>query len=218
MLPDGAPRLFEVVIIEDDDDVREGLGVLIHGSAGFRCTRRFRTMEEAIPSIETLPPDVVLTDLGLPGVSGIEGISLIRRRCPNLPILALTVFEADDKIFQALCLGASGYLLKGLPPAKLLEHLEEAAAGGAPMSPAIARKVVRLFRQFQPPAGSSYRLTPQENELLRLLADGHYKKTAADVMGISVNTVSFHMKHLYEKLQVHSKAEAVAKALRERLV
>jgi len=210
--------LVDVVIIEDDDDVREGLCVLIHGTAGFRCTRRFRTMEDAIAALDIAPADLVLTDLGLPGMSGIEGIRVLRQRFPDVPILALTVFEAEEKIFQALCMGASGYVLKGTPPVKLLEHLEEAAGGGAPMSPAIARRVVGLFRQFQPPPDSTYRLTPQENELLRLLADGHHRKTAADAMGISINTVSFHMKHLYEKLQVHSKAEAVAKALRERLV
>ncbi len=163
-------------------------------------------------------PHVVLTDLGLPGMSGVEGIRVLHQQYPDLPVLALTVFDTDDKVFEALCAGASGYVLKNMPPAKLLEALQEVAAGGAPMSPEIARRVVRLFRTFQPPANATYRLTPQEHELLRLLADGHHRKTAAQEMGISINTVSFHLKHLYEKLQVHSKTEAVAKALRERLV
>lgn len=208
----------DVAIIEDERDVREGLAVLIHGTPGFRCTRSYRTMEEALVAIANDPPDVVLADLGLPGLSGVDGIRILRQRCPGMPILVLTVFDADDKVFDALCAGASGYVLKNVPPAKLLESLQEVAEGGAPMSPEIARRVVRLFRKFQPRAEASYRLTPQENELLKLLADGHHRKTAADVMGISVNTVSFHQKNLYEKLQVHSKTEAVAKALRERLV
>jgi DNA-binding NarL/FixJ family response regulator len=208
----------EVVVVEDDPLILDGLGTLIDGSGRYRCTRRFRSMEEALAALDERPPDIVLTDLGLPGLSGIDGIGLLRQRFPSLPILALTIFETDDTVFQALCRGASGYLVKGLPPARLLESLDEVAAGGAPMSPSIARKVVDLFRQFRPPTNASYRLTPQESELLRLLADGHHKKTAADVMGISINTVSFHAKHLYEKLQVHSKAEAVAKAIREGLV
>lgn len=209
------------MIIEDQRDVREGLAVLINGTPGFRCSRRFRTMEQALGALgdpAADPPDVVLTDIGLPGMSGIDGIATLRKQFADLPILALTVYDTDDKVFDALCAGASGYLLKNTPPSRLIESLQEAAGGGAPMSPEVARRVVRLFRQFRPPPEASYHLTPQENELLKLLADGHLRKTAAHEMGISVNTVSFHMKHIYEKLQVHSKTEAVAKALREHLV
>jgi DNA-binding NarL/FixJ family response regulator len=211
----------KVMIVEDQRDVREGLSVLINGTPGFRCTRSYRTMDEALHSMMTATddwPDVILTDIGLPGMSGIEGIGLLRKQFADLPILALTVYDSDDKVFDALCAGASGYLLKNTPPARLLDSLQEAAGGGAPMSPEVARRVVRLFREFRPAKEATYHLTPQENELLKLLADGHHKKTAAQEMGISVNTVSFHLKHIYEKLQVHSKTEAVAKALRERLV
>jgi DNA-binding NarL/FixJ family response regulator len=151
-------------------------------------------------------------------MSGIDGIRILRERHPDTPILALTVYDNDDKIFEALCAGASGYLLKHTPPARLLEALDEAVHGGAPMSLEVARRVVRLFREFRPPDHAAYGLTPQENELLKLLAHGHHKKTAAHEMGISINTVSFHLKNIYNKLQVHSKTEAVAKALRERLV
>lgn len=210
-----------VMIIEDQRDVREGLALLIHGTPGFRCTRNYRTMEEALRALAGANddrPDVILTDIGLPGMSGIEGIAVLRQQFAELPILALTVYDSDDKVFNALCAGASGYLLKNTPPARLLDSLQEVAAGGAPMSPEVARRVVRLFREFRPAREATYNLTPQENELLRLLAEGHHKKTAAHEMGISVNTVSFHLKHIYEKLQVHSKTEAVAKALRERLV
>ena len=210
-----------VMIIEDQRDVREGLAVLIQGTPGFQCTHSYRTMEEALRALGDAshrPPDVILTDIGLAGMSGIDGIAALRKQFDELPILALTVYDSDDKVFNALCAGASGYLLKNTPPARLLDSLQEVAAGGAPMSPEIARRVVGLFRKFRPAREATYHLTPQENELLKLLADGHHRKTAAHEMGISVNTVSFHLKHIYEKLQVHSKTEAVAKALRERLV
>jgi DNA-binding NarL/FixJ family response regulator len=175
-------------------------------------------MEEAPSGVRPLGTDVILTDIGLPGMSGVDGIRELRERLPEVPILALTVYDSDDQVFRALCAGASGYLLKNTPPARLLDSLREVAAGGAPMSPEVARRVLRLFRDFAPPVQASYRLTPQENELLKLLVDGHHKKTAAAELGISVNTVSFHLKHIYEKLQVHSKTEAVAKALRERII
>src|SRR3989441_4319111 len=175
-------------------------------------------MQEALDRIGQHPADIILTDIGLPGMSGIEGARILRERLPTVPILALTIYDNDDKIFNALCAGASGYLLKNTPPARLLESLREVVDGGAPMSPEVARRVVRLFREFRPPETASYRLTPQETELLKLLIEGHHKKTAAREMGISTNTVSFHLKNIYAKLQVHSKTEAVAKALRERIV
>ena len=208
----------EVVLIEDLRDLREGLAILIDGSPGLRCVHTYRTMEEALAEIGGVRADVILTDLGLPGISGVEGIVLLRERMPEIPILALTIHDTNDRVFAALCAGASGYLLKTIPPEKLLESIREAAEGGAPMSPEIARRVVALFREFQPPVHADYHLTPQETEVLRLLVDGHLKKTAARTMGISIHTVSFHLKNIYEKLQVHSKSEAVAKALNERLL
>jgi DNA-binding NarL/FixJ family response regulator len=207
-----------VVVIEDLREVRDGLAVLINGTSGLSCTAAYRSMEEALPGIAADVPDVVLTDIGLPGMGGIEGIRLLRQRHPEMPILALTVYDNDDHVFDSLCAGANGYLLKNTPPGRLLESLREAVAGGAPMSPEVARRVVRLFREFRPPERADYRLTPQETELLKLLVEGHYYKTAADRLGISTNTVSFHLKNIYQKLQVHSKTEAVAKALRDRLV
>jgi DNA-binding NarL/FixJ family response regulator len=199
-------------------DVREGLAALINDTPGFRCVSSFRTMEDALAGAGIGLSSVILTDLVLPGMSGIEGIRVLRVRFPQIPILALTVHDSDDKVFDALCAGASGYLLKNTLPERLLEALREVADGGAPMSPEVARRVVRLFREFRPPDHASYHLTPQESELLKLLADGHHRKTASHEMGISVNTVSFHLKNIYDKLQVHSKTEAVAKALRERLI
>lgn len=213
---DGAP--IRVVIIEDLREVREGLQMLINGTNGFRCAQGYSMMEKALAHIDEDHPDVILTDLGLPGMSGIEGIRALRERHLDVPIIALTVYDNDEQIFAALCAGATGYLLKNTPPARLLESLREVMDGGAPMSPEVARRVIRLFREFRPPEQADYHLTPQENELLKLLVEGHHKKTAAHALNISVNTVSFHLKNIYQKLQVHSKSEAIAKALRERLI
>ncbi len=192
--------------------------MLVNGTRGFACAGGYRTMEEALRGMQDSGPDVILTDIGLPGMDGIEGTRILRERFPKIPIVALSVYDDDEKVFNAICAGASGYLLKNTPPARLLESLTEVVNGGAPMSPDVARRVVTVFREFRPPDRASYHLTPQEYELLKLMVDGHHYKTAADAMGISTNTVSFHLKHIYEKLQVHSKTEAVAKALRERLL
>lgn len=207
-----------VAVIEDMREVREGLALLIGGTPGFACVGAYRTMEDALKGLESQLPDVILTDIGLPGMSGIEGTRLLCERVPHVPIVALTVYGDDDNVFRAICAGASGYLLKNTPPARLLESLTEVANGGAPMSPEVARRVVELFRKSRPPERAAYHLTPQETELLKLMVEGHHYKTAANVMGISTNTVSFHLKNIYEKLQVHSKTEAVAKILRERLI
>lgn len=207
-----------VIIIEDLREIREGLMMLINGTHGFRCVSSHRTMEDALEKIGGSAPDVILTDIGLPGMNGIEGTRILRARFPQVPIVALTVYDNDDRIFAALCAGASGYLLKNTPPLRLLECLREAVDGGAPMSPGVAHRVVQLFRRFHPPERASYQLTPQETELLKLLVEGHHYKTAAHQMGITTNTVSFHLKNIYQKLQVHSKTEAVAKALREHLI
>jgi DNA-binding NarL/FixJ family response regulator len=212
------PDVIRVGIIEDIPEVREGLMALIDGADGFRCSCGYRSMEEALSRLDPATIDVILTDLGLPGMSGTEGIRILRQRSPDVPILALTVYDDQDEVFDALCAGASGYLLKNTPPERLLESLREAVGGGAPMSPEVARRVIHLFREIRPPSRGSCHLTPQETELLKLLVEGHHYKTAADVMGISVNTVSFHLKNVYAKLQVHSKSEAVARALRDRLI
>jgi DNA-binding NarL/FixJ family response regulator len=212
------PPPIRVLIVEDQRELREGLAILINGTPGFRCLGSFRTMEEALRAIARDLPDLLLTDIGLPGMSGTQGIAILKERYPDLPIIALTVYDDDDQIFGALCAGALGYLLKNTPPARLLECLKEVISGGAPMSPEVARRVVRLFKDVRPPERASYRLTPQETQLLKLLVEGHNYKTAAANLSLSVHTVSFHMRNIYSKLQVHSKSEAVAKALRDRLV
>jgi DNA-binding NarL/FixJ family response regulator len=175
-------------------------------------------MEEALEKINGDLPNVALVDIGLPGMNGIEGIRILKERHPNLVLLMLTVYEDDEYIFDALCAGAGGYLLKKTAPARLIESVREAIDGGAPMSPEIASKVIKLFRDIRPPERADYNLTPHETRLLKMVVEGHNYKTAAAELGVSVTTVAFHMRNIYEKLQVHSKSEAVAKALRNRLV
>jgi len=212
------PDTIKVAIIEDRREIRDGLAMLISGTEGFKCTGTYRSMEDALPRIGTDLPDVVLCDIGLPGMSGIDGMRILKERFPDLLLLMLTIYDDDERIFNALCAGACGYLLKKTPPVKLLEGLREAVDGGSPMSPEVARRVIALFRDIRPPERADYELTPHETRLLKLLVEGHNYKTAAIELNVSINTISFHMRHIYEKLQVHSKSEAVAKALRDRLV
>jgi DNA-binding NarL/FixJ family response regulator len=207
-----------VAIVEDQREFREGLAFLIDGTDGYHCTQRFGSMEEALEGLDRDLPDVVLVDIGLPGISGIEGVRLLKERYPGLPTLMLTIYNDDERIFGAMCAGACGYLLKRTPKARILECIQEVLDGGAPMSPDVARRVVELFRRFRPSHDAGYQLTTQELRLLALLGEGHQYKTAAAELGITVNTVSTHMRHIYEKLHVHSKSEAVAKALRQGLI
>lgn len=208
----------KVVIVEDHREFRESLAFMVNATEGYRCTGSYRSMEEAIEKLPANPPDVVLSDIGLPGMSGIDGVRILKERYPKMLILMLTVYDDDDRIFDALCAGASGYLLKKTPPARLLDSLKEAVTGGAPMSPEVARRVIALFRDVRPPERADYQLTPHETRLLRLLVEGHNYKTAAASLNVTTATISFHLQRIYEKLQVHSKSEAVAKALRNRLV
>jgi DNA-binding NarL/FixJ family response regulator len=215
---DGSEQVIRTAIVEDMRDIREGLSTLVNFTAGFTCTGSYRSMEEAIPRISSNVPDVLLSDIGLPGMDGIEGIRILKDKFPAMTVLMLTVYDDDERIFDALCAGASGYLLKRTAPAKLLENIREAVSGGAPMSPEVATRVIRLFREVRPPEKVDYDLTPHETRLLKLLVEGHNYTTAAAELGVSYNTIKFHMRHIYEKLQVHSKSEAVAKALQNRLV
>jgi DNA-binding NarL/FixJ family response regulator len=203
-----------IVIIEDRREIREGLRTLIAYTEGYECVAAYRSMEEALPEIVRTQADVALVDLGLPGMSGIEGIERLRELLPKMQSLVLSVYDDDARVFQAICAGACGYLLKNTPPAELLAAIREAASGGAPISPRIASKVLAIFRQIHPRQTSGAALTPHELRLLRLLTEGHNYKTAAAEMGVSVHGISFHTRNIYEKLAVHSKSEAVAKALR----
>src|SRR6202521_4855667 len=200
-------RDISVAIIEDRPRTREGIQALIDGTPGYRCTGGFGSMEEALEKIDADVPAVVLSDIGLPGMSGIEGIRRLKQRYPSVLLVMLTVYDDDQRIFEAICAGACGYLLKSTPPARLLESLREVVGGGAPMSPEVARRVIQLFREIRPPAHADYGLTPHEARLLTLLVEGHNFKTAAEETGVSPSTVAWHMRRIYDKLHVHSKSE-----------
>ncbi|MEW6366397.1 MAG: response regulator transcription factor [Acidobacteriota bacterium] len=210
--------LTKIVIIEDRREIREGLRILLDGTPGYRCVAAFRSMEDAIPAIDGLRPDVALVDIGLPGMSGIEGIRHLKESYAALLLIMLTVYEDDDRIFDAICAGAHGYLLKKTPPARLLESIQEVRAGGSPMSPEVARRVLTMFRDGPLRSSNEYGLTPHEIRVLQMLASGHNRKTAARALDVSVHAVSFHLRSIYDKLHVSSKSAAIAKAIREKIV
>src|SRR4051812_35451584 len=210
--------IIKAAVIEDLREIREGLTTLINFTEGFRCTGSYRSVEEALAKLHQDVPDVLLSDIGLPGMSGIEGVRLLKQRYPSMQVLMLTVYNDDDRIFDALCAGASGYLLKRTPPVRLLESIREAMSGGAPVSPEVATRMIKFFREFHSAERSEYELTPHESRLLKLLTEGYNYTTAAEKLGVSYNTIKFHVRHIFDKLQVHSKSEAVVKAMRDRLV
>ena len=218
LMAETGERIIRTMIVEDQRDLREGLATLVNFTPGFKCIGAFRSMEECLARVKHDLPDVILSDIGLPGMSGIEGIRVLKDQYPDLIILVLTVYDDNEKIFDALCAGASGYLLKQTEPAELLRSVREAVDGGAPMSPEVAARVIKLFREVRPPEKVDYDLTPHETRLLKLLVEGHNYVTAAAKLNISYNTIKFHVRNIYDKLQVHSKSEAVAIAMRDRLV
>jgi DNA-binding NarL/FixJ family response regulator len=202
-----------VAIVEDLDDIRNGLFALINGSEGFQCVGSFRNGKEALAEIPIIHPHVVLMDIDMPTMNGIECILELKQRLPSLQIMMLTVFEDDDKIFHSLQAGASGYLLKKTPPAKLLEAIQELASGGSPMSGQIARKVVSAFQQMGESKKQTENLSGREHEILTYLAKGYRYKEIADTLFISVETVRTHLRNIYEKLHVRSRTEAVLRYL-----
>jgi DNA-binding NarL/FixJ family response regulator len=210
--------VIRVAIVEDQFEIREGLRALIGGTSGFAVSGAYRSMEQALDEFGRETPEVALVDIGLPGMSGIEGTRICKERFPAVRVLVLSIYEDDDRIFRAICAGACGYLLKRTTPARLLEGIQEVFDGGGPMSPEVARRLLEMVRQQRGHAPHRLDLTPHEERLLALLVKGHTYKTAATELGVSVNTVSFHVRKIYDKLHVHSKAEAVAKALREHIV
>jgi DNA-binding NarL/FixJ family response regulator len=211
-------KTIEVALVEDDRGLREGLSALVDGTEGFHCNRAYGSVEEALRRLTPPVPDVLLLDIHLPGMLGSEGVRVFREKFPTMQVLMLTVYGEEDGIFESICNGASGYLLKKTPPARLLEAIRETHEGGAPMSPEIARQVVTLFQQIGPPEKLERNLTPQETRILKLLVEGHTYQSAADKLNISVNTFREYIRSIYEKLQVHSKSEAVSKAIRSRLI
>jgi len=209
------PDPIRVAIIDDDRGLLDSLNSIIDGTEGFRCAAAFTSVEEATPVLGRLCPDVLLLDIQLPGVSGDQALDALRRLCPSMQILMLTVFSDRAKVFASICNGAHGYLLKSTPPEKLLDAIRAARDGGSPISPEIARHIVALFQRTGP---APQALTPQEQRLLALLAEGYSYQSAADQMNLSVNTIRNYIRSIYEKLHVHSKSEAVSKALRQGLI
>jgi DNA-binding NarL/FixJ family response regulator len=205
--------IIRISIVEDDDPARAALAVLFNGTPGLRCVSTHRSTEDALRKLPFADCDVVLLDLGLPGASGIECARELKRRRPELQLLVLTVHEDHDKIFECLKAGASGYLLKKTPLAQLVESIHELVAGGSPMSPAIARKVAQYFQALPPASGVLNTLTDREREVLDLIARGRKNTAMAHDLGISAHTVDNHIRRIYEKLQVHTRAEATARYL-----
>ena len=222
MMHDPAPVMpdetIRTAVVEDDEVTRDCLRLLVGGTPGFACVGAFGSVEEALARQFENPPDVLLLDIHLPGMLGSEGVRLFREKYPSLQILMLTVYAEEDLVFESICNGACGYLLKKTPPARLIESIREAHEGGAPMTPEIARKVVTLFRQTPRARRDCEDLTPHETRLLKLLAEGYSYQEAADRFGVSINTLRNHIRSIYDKLHVHSKSAAVGKALRLGLI
>ncbi len=204
-----------VAIVEDDPEIRQLLQLLIDASPGFSCKLVYPDAEAALAEIPTYPPDVVLMDIQLPGMSGVECVQKLKAVRPELDILMLTVQAEDHYIFDSLCAGATGYLLKETPPVQLLAAIEDAQKGGSPMSPAIARRVIASFHQVKTTESP---LSDRETEVLQLLCNGADYRQSADQLFVSTNTIKAHIKNIYKKLHVHSRAEAVKKAIKEGLI
>ena len=207
--PPPPPAPVRVFVIEDALPVRQALQLLLDGSPGFACTGTAGSAEGALQAEPPAPPDVVLVDVGLPGMSGVDALPHLHRRWPRAELLMLTVHEDEGRVFAALRAGATGYLLKTTPPAALLEAIREVHAGGAPMSASVARQVVRVFQRPDPAAEL---LSARERAVLDALVDGKTYRQIGEELFISVNTVAFHVKQIYQKLHVHSRAQAAARA------
>lgn len=212
--------MIKVVIVEDNDAIRDGLKILINGTEDYSCIGVFPRCEPMLKNIKKLDPDVLLMDIGLPGMSGIEGIKKAKEILPELTILVLTVYEENELVFDALCAGACGYLVKKTPPSRLLDAIKEANEGGSPMSANIARKVIDFFQNKRPRTQSLTEsgLTSREKEILASLVEGNSFKAIAESLFISIETVRFHFRNIYKKLHVHSQSEAVAKAIKEGII
>jgi DNA-binding NarL/FixJ family response regulator len=209
----------KVAIFEDNNSLRNGLYQLIDGSEGFRCVGAYPDCTDILKHISQVKPDVILMDIQMPGMNGIEAVELVIDRCPGIKILMQTIFEDTDKIFQSICAGATGYILKNTPAVRILDAIRETYEGGAPMSPSIATKVLKMVQEgVQVFPKNTFNLSEREKEILSCLVKGMSYKLIADACFISVDTVRGHIRSIYEKLQVHSKSQAVAKAIGSRIV
>jgi DNA-binding NarL/FixJ family response regulator len=209
----------KVAIFEDSKALRESLEQLVNNAEGMQCTGAFSDANVLSRNMQMAKPDVVLMDINMPGISGIEAVQMIKEKYPHVQILMQTVFEENDKIFAAICAGASGYMLKKTTPQKMIEAIRETYQGGAPMTASVAVKVLQMFRSQSITEKNEYiALSEREKEILALLVKAKSYKAIAAECFISIDTVNTHVRHIYEKLHVHSKSEAVAKAINQRLV
>jgi DNA-binding NarL/FixJ family response regulator len=207
-----------VAIVEDNPDFRLGTSYILKSSKECIVAGEYENAEDFIDSIDRIHPDVVLMDIGLPGISGIEATDILKKNYPRLQIVILSVHEDDDNVFKAICAGAIGYVTKPIMPNQLLEAVDFAFTGGTPMSPHIARKVLQMFKDHVPPQKADYNLTERELEVLDHLVQGEDYKVIADRMILSVFTIRAHIRNIYDKLHVHSKSQAVSKTLKEGLL
>jgi len=203
-----------VSIVEDNAGIRKSFVELLNKTDGLRCAGAYGTAEEAVARMPAQKPDVALVDIHLPGMDGIECVGCLKAALPDLQILMLTRYEQSDFIFNSIRACASGYLLKNTPPDALVRAIEQVHAGGAPMTMAIARKVIEHFRRIEKPSSDMQKLTPREQEVLALLAKGYLYKEISDHLGVSINTLRNHLRAIYEKLHVHSRTEATVKFLK----
>ena len=210
--------MIRIVIYEDNPQLREGLTMLLNGSDGFEVAGAFKNCNNAIEEVKTLLPDVILMDIDMPGINGLEGLKRIRSVDAEVKVLMLTVFDDNRSVFEAIRSGANGYILKKTAPAKLLEYIQEANTGGAPMTSSIATQVLQMFSRAHSAGGEDYHLSDREKQVLHHLVNGYSYKMIAAEMFISIDTVRSHIKKIYEKLHVNSKSEAVAKAFKDNIV
>lgn len=210
--------MIRVLIYEDNPQLREGLTMLIDGSDGFNVMASYKNCNNIISELEAWKPDVILMDIDMPGVNGIEGLKKVREQNQEVKVLMLTVFDDNKNVFEALKNGANGYLLKKTPPAKLLEYIGDVASGGAPMTSSVATQVLKMFSELPQQTNNEYNLSDREKQVLQLLVNGYSYKMIANDMFIAIDTVRSHIKKIYEKLQVNSKSEAVAKAFKDKLI
>lgn len=207
-----------VALVEDNADLRVGTTYVLKASPAFEVVGSFEKAEDLIENFDELLPDVILMDIELPGMNGIEATGILKKEHPHVQIVILSVFEDDDNVFKAICAGACGYVAKPVMPSQVLDLVEQAFAGASPMSPHIARKVLNMFKQHLPPPKADYNLTPRELEVLDLLIQGFDNKMIAEKLFLSTFTIRAHIRNIYDKLHVHSKSQAVAKALKENMI
>ena len=209
----------KVSIFEDNKHLRESLYYLINGTEGFHCAGAYADGNDLELQLKRITPDVVLMDIEMPGINGIEAVKIIKQEFPSVQVLMQTIFHDDDNIFNAICAGASGYILKTTSPAGYIEAIKDVYNGGSPMTGSIARRVLQLFQKnITPAVNHNYELTPKEKEILQQLVKGKSFKMIADAIGTTYETVRTHMKNIYAKLHVNSNTEAVSKALHEKIV